>query len=169
MPRTVTLHQLPATNYKAYLFALIFIAGNILLPQLVHIIPNGGLIFLPIYFFTLIAAYKYGIYAGILTALCSPLANHLLFGMPPTGMLPIIIIKSVLLSVAASFAALYFNKVSIPVLLFTVFSYQFSGTLIEWVMVRDFSIAVSDFSTGFPGMLLQVLGGYIILKAIARY
>ena len=60
--------------------------GNIVLPQLCHLVPQG-LILLPIYFFTLIGAYKYGWQVGLLTAVLSPLANHLLFGMPPAPML----------------------------------------------------------------------------------
>ena len=41
-------------NYRTYLAAAAFVCGNILVPQLCHLIPNGGLIFLPIYFFTLV-------------------------------------------------------------------------------------------------------------------
>ncbi|NMB06126.1 MAG: ECF transporter S component, partial [Bacteroidales bacterium] len=85
MSTTTQLYSYSLSNSKTYLFAAIFIIGNLLLPQLAHLIPQGGFIFLPIYFFTLIAAYKYGIHVGILTALLSPLANHLIFGMPPAA------------------------------------------------------------------------------------
>ena len=105
MATTVKLHSLTLSNTKTYLFATIFVIGNLLLPQLAHLVPQGGLILLPIYFFTLIAAYKYGIHVGLLTAVLSPLANNLLFGMPPSAMLPAIIIKSVILAVAAAAAA----------------------------------------------------------------
>lgn len=83
MSTTVKLYSLPLTNVKTFLLALLFIVGNILFPQLAHLLPQGGLIFLPIYFFTLVGAYKYGIHVGLLTAVLSPLVNHLLFGMPP--------------------------------------------------------------------------------------
>ena len=85
--------NLSFTNYRTYLFGAAFVAGNLLLPQLCHLMPNGGLIWLPIYFFTLIAAYKFGLKIGLFTAALSPLVNYLLFGMPPLGMLPIILIK----------------------------------------------------------------------------
>ena len=78
---TVRLHSLTLADAKTYLFATLFVLGNIVLPQLAHLVPQGGFIFLPIYFFTLIAAYKYGIHVGMLTAIMSPIANHLLFGM----------------------------------------------------------------------------------------
>ncbi|MCE1156963.1 MAG: ECF transporter S component, partial [Bacteroidales bacterium] len=92
MATTAKLYSLHLSNTKTYLFATVFVTGNLLLPQLAHLVPQGGLILLPIYFFTLIAAYKYGIHVGLLTAVLSPLANNLLFGMPPSAMLPAIII-----------------------------------------------------------------------------
>ena len=78
-------------SYRTYLAAGIFILGNIAVPQLCHLIPNGGLMFLPIYFFTLIGAYKCGWKVGILTAVLSPLVNCALFGMPPVASLPAIL------------------------------------------------------------------------------
>ena len=97
---SIAFYQRPLSfaNYRTYSFAVIFVIGNLLLPQLAHLIPNGGLIFLPIYFFTLIAGYKFGIKVGLLTAVLSPLVNNLLFGMPPAFVLPAILIKSCLLS-----------------------------------------------------------------------
>ena len=168
MSTTVKLHSLNLSNTKTYLFATIFIVGNLLLPQLAHLVPQGGLIFLPIYFFTLIAAYKYGIHVGLLTAILSPLANHLLFGMPPAAVLPAIMIKSVILAIAAAMAAKYFGKVSLIGILLTILAYQLIGTGIEWAMTQNFVIAVQDFRLGVPGMLVQLFGGYLLLKAIAK-
>ena len=66
MEKTTNLYSLTLKEYKSYLFATLFVAGNIALPQLCHLIPNGGLIILPIYFFTLVAAYKFGWRVGIM-------------------------------------------------------------------------------------------------------
>lgn len=82
METSAKLYSLPFGNVKTYLFVLLFVAGNIALPQLCHLVPAGGPTLLPIYFFTLIAAYKYGFKVGLLTALLSPVINHLLFAMP---------------------------------------------------------------------------------------
>lgn len=57
METSAKLYSLPFGNVKTYLFALLFVAGNIALPQLCHLVPAGGPTLLPIYFFTLIAAY----------------------------------------------------------------------------------------------------------------
>lgn len=82
METSAKLYSLSFSNVKTYLFAFLFVAGNIALPQLCHLVPMGGPTLLPIYFFTLIAAYKFGFRVGLLTALLSPVINHLLFGMP---------------------------------------------------------------------------------------
>ena len=66
-----TAVKLYSTGYreaKTYLAAALFVAGNIVLPQICHLVPQGGLRWLPIYFFTLVGAYKYGWRVGLLTA-----------------------------------------------------------------------------------------------------
>ncbi|MDO9153660.1 MAG: ECF transporter S component, partial [Paludibacter sp.] len=80
MSTTAKLYSYDYRTAKTYMFATAFIAGNLLLPQLTHLVPNGGPMLLPIYFFTLIAAYKYGVHVGLLTAVLSPVINSLLFG-----------------------------------------------------------------------------------------
>jgi hypothetical protein len=126
------------------------------------------LTFLPIYFFTLIAAYKYGLGVGLLTALLSPVVNHLIFGMPPLAVLPIILIKSSLLAIAAAMIAQRTQVVSMLNLLLVVLLYQVVGTAFEWMIVGDFWVAVQDFRIGLPGMLIQVVGGYFVLKSMAK-
>lgn len=117
METSAKLYSLPFGNVKTYLFALLFVAGNIALPQLCHLVPAGGPTLLPIYFFTLIAAYKYGFKVGLLTALLSPVINHLLFAMPAAAVLPAILIKSGLLAGTAALAARYAKNISLLALL----------------------------------------------------
>jgi hypothetical protein len=168
METTVKLYSLTYKEVKTYLFALLFIVGNIALPQICHLVPGGGLTWLPIYFFTLIAAYKYGLRVGLLTAILSPLLNSALFGMPPVEVLPAILIKSTLLAGAAAYAAHRLGKISFLGIAAAVLAYQVVGTLIEWAVVKDFFVAVQDFRIGIPGMLVQIFGGYALLKAIAK-
>lgn len=165
---TLRLYSLDYSNVKTYMVAALFILGNIVLPQLVHLIPQGGLIWLPIYLFTLIGAYKYGWKVGLLIALASPLINSFFFGMPPVHGLPAILLKSVLLAVFAGLAANRFNKASLWLLVAVVLSYQTIGTLGEWIMKGDFYLAVQDFRIGVPGMLLQIFGGWAIINYLIR-
>ena len=162
MGTSAKLYSLNYSNVKTYLFALLFIAGNIALPQLCHLIPYGGPTLLPIYFFTLIAGYKYGFRVGLLTAILSPV-------MPSEATLPVMLIKSTLLAGASAFAARMLKSVSLLGVLGVVLFYQIIGIAFEWAILGNFYVAVQDFRIGIPGMLIQWFGGYALLKAIAKF
>lgn len=164
---TLKLYAPTCLQAKAYGFAALFVCGNVALPQLFHLFPQGGATWLPIYFFTLLGAYKWGWQVGALTALLSPVVNHFLFGMPPLAVLPAILTKSVLLAVAASCVARRSRSVSMPLLVLVVLLYQSVGTLAEWAYTGSLHLALQDFRLGIPGMLLQVFGGYGLLRLIA--
>jgi len=88
--------------------------------------------------------------------------------MPPEAVLPAIIIKSTLLAVAAALAAKHFGKVSLLGILLSILAYQIIGTGIEWGMTQNLTVALQDFRLGLPGMLIQLIGGYLVLKALAK-
>ena len=134
---SVKLYSLRYDEAKTYIAAALFVVGNMVLPQLCHIVPNGGRMLLPIYFFTLVAAYKYGWRAGLLTAVASPVVNSLLFGMPMAVALPAILLKSALLAVIAGVVAAHFRKASLWMLAVVVLGYQAVGTLGEWDIVGN--------------------------------
>lgn len=161
---TISLYQLGYSELRTYLMAALFVVGNIALPQLCHLVPQGGLIFLPIYFFTLFGAYKYGYAVGLITAVFSPIVNNLLFGMPPAPMLAPILTKSILLALAAAFVAQRFRKATIPCIALAVVAYQAVGSLVEWAITGSLTAALQDVRLGLPGMLLQVFGVWALLK-----
>ena len=168
MQTSLSLYSLKYRDAKTYLLASLFVIGNILLPQLCHLIPNGGTTWLPIYFFTLIGAYKYGWRVGLITAIASPLINSGLFGMPAAAALPAIMLKSTLLAIIAGVIAAKFKKATLLLLTVTVLGYQLTGTLGEWIIKGDLYAAIQDFRIGLPGMLLQILGGWLLLTHLLR-
>ena len=145
---SVKLYSLEYSEAKTYLAAALFLAGNIVLPQLFHTIRLGGPTWLPIYFFTLVGAYKYG--------------------WPAAAALPAIVLKSVLLAGAAGYAAARFRRASLALLAAVVLFYQAAGTLGEWALAGSFHTAVQDFRIGLPGMLLQIFGGWAFINFIIR-
>lgn len=165
MQKEIRVYSLPFAAMKTYLVALLFVVGNVLLPQLCHLLPKGGMIFLPIYFFTLIGAYKFGWRVGVLTALFSPLVNSALFGMPAVALLPVILVKSVLLALFAAWVASRLHARNLLLqLLLVVISYQLLGGLFEWAWTGSIASALQDWRLGIPGMCLQVIGGYLFVK-----
>lgn len=160
------LYSLPYREAKTYWVASLFVAGNVVLPQLCHLIPQGGVMWLPIYFFTLIGAYKYGWRVGVLTAVLSPLVNSALFGMPAVAVLPAILLKSCVLALVAGFVAAKFRRASLLLLAAVVLAYQIIGGLGEWAMTGSWQVAMQDFRIGVPGMLVQIFGGYLFINRL---
>lgn len=156
-------------EYKTYILSLGLIAGSILFPYLLHHFYLAGEIFLPIYFFVLIGAYKFGWKVGAITGIFSPLISFALTGMPMPAILPSVIIKGILLALAASFFARKNTKLSILTILLTVFSYQLVGSLIVYLLTHNLALSTADVVLGYPGLLLEIIGGYIILRFISGY
>lgn len=50
---TLNLYALDYRDMRTYMVAMLFILGNMVLPQLCHLIPQGGITWLPIYFLLL--------------------------------------------------------------------------------------------------------------------
>ncbi|MDE6265885.1 MAG: ECF transporter S component [Muribaculaceae bacterium] len=161
--------QLSSYSFKSvrtYLLATLFIIGNLLLPQMLHLLPQGGRVWLPIYFFTLVGAYRYGWKVGVLTAVASPVLNSILFGMPASSALPLIIIKSVALAVTAGLVSAHFKRVSLVLILLVIVVYQGIGLIAEWILSGEFSVALTSILTSVPGLLVQLLGGYLVLRRL---
>ena len=165
---SIKLYALNFSQAKTFFAAALFILGNIALPQLCHLVPQGGMILLPIYFFTLIGAYKYGWKVGLLTAVLSPIINHLLFGMPAAAMLAPILVKSTILAVTAGYVAQNFQKTTITLLALVVLAYQIAGGMFEWAWTGSLVAALQDFRLGLAGMALQIFGGYAFTKYLIR-
>ena len=143
---------------------LLFIAANIGLPHLFHMIPDGGIMFLPIYFFTAVAAVLYGRNMGIITAIMSPTMGYFIFGAPRLTMIPDMILKGVLLSVVITFFLAKCRKtrnryMSIPIGVITAWAVAGIMELPFWEM----HFAFLDFFTGIPGLCFMTIGGWIAL------
>lgn len=148
---------------RFYLWVAAFTAGNLVFPALVHTLPQGGLVFLPIYFFTLVAGYRFGLFAGLATALLSPLVNNLLTGMPPVAMLDVIVVKSVLLAVAAALLGRYSKQISLGGLVLVILAYQGLGGVYEMVKAGSVQAGLGDWMLGWPGLVVQLVVGGLIL------
>ena len=151
---------------KTYLWATVFVACNLVLPQLFHLIPQGGFIFAPLSLVILAGSYKLGWRVGLLAAVVSPLLNHVLTGMPAWGVLSVMMLKLVLLALIAGFTAQHFKKVTLPLIVAVVMAAELLGGLGELALTGGIAATLQDFTLGWPGLLLQVVGTYLICKYI---
>lgn len=164
MEASVKLYSLSYSELRTYLMAAIFVACNIALPQLCHLIPQGGIILAPLSLVILAGSYKLGWKVGLLAAVTSPLVNYLIFGQPAGGVLQLMMIKLILLALAAGLTAQYFKKVNLLLLVGVVLVSELVGGLFELALTGGISATVADFTLGWPGLLLQIIGTYVILK-----
>ena len=164
MEASVRLYALNYDEVKTYLWAAIFVVCNLVLPQVFHLIPQGGIIFSPLSLVILVGAYKFGWKTGLLAALASPLVNHLLTGMPAWEVLPVMTMKLAVLALVAGLTAQHFKTISLPLLLGVILVTKAIEALGELVMTGGIAATIADFTIGWPGLLLQIVGGYLVIR-----
>ncbi len=164
MTTNAKLYTLNYDEAKTYLWAAVFVVCNLVLPQVFHLIPQGGIIFAPLSLVILAGAYKLGWRVGLLAALISPLVNHLLTGMPAWGVLPVMTFKLSVLALIAGFTAQYFKKTSLPLLIGVALVSLLIGGLGELALTGGIAATTQDLTIGWPGLLLQVIGAYLVCK-----
>ena len=166
MEANVRLYALNYDEVKTYLWATVFVACNLVLPQVFHLIPQGGVIFSPLSLVILAGAYKFGWKTGLLAALASPLVNHLITGMPAWEVMPVMTLKLAVLALVAGLAAQRFKTVSLPILVGVVLVSMAIGALGEFILTGGIAATIADVTIGWPGLLLQVIGTWLIVKYV---
>jgi hypothetical protein len=154
-------------NARLYLASAALVLGNLLLPWALHRIPDAGRTFLPILFFTLIAGWRFGAKAGLLTGVLSPLANHLLTGMPPAPILQSLMLQSAVLGLLAAGIASRSRKLTLPLLALVVLLHQ-ALILLPTLFQAGLRPGLATFELRLPGILLQILGGFTLLWCLGR-
>jgi len=164
METNARLYTLNFDEVKTYLWATVFVVCNMVLPQVFHLIPQGGIMFAPLSLVILAGAYKLGWKTGLLAAVASPLVNNLVFGMPAWGVLQVMMLKLVVLALVAGLTAQYFRSVTLPLLVGVVLASEVIGGFGELLLTGGINATIQDFTIGWPGLLLQVIGTYLIIK-----
>jgi glucose-6-phosphate-specific signal transduction histidine kinase len=165
---TAKLYTLNYDEAKTYMWAAIFIVCNLALPQVFHLIPQGGIIFSPLSLVIMAGAYKFGWKTGLFAALLSPSVNHLITGMPATEVLPVMTMKLAVLALVAGLAAQRFKSVNLPLLIGVVLITKAIECLGEFVLTGGIAATIADFTIGWPGLILQILGTWLIIKYLHR-
>lgn len=168
MEASVKLYTLNFDEARTYLWAALFVVSGMVLPQVFHLIPQGGIIFAPLSLVILAGAYKFGWKTGLMAAVATPLVNNLVFGLPVWGVLQVMMVKLVILALVAGLTAQWFNKVTLPLLIGVVLASEALGALAELLLTGGIAATIQDFTVGWPGLLLQVFCTYLIIHGLAR-
>lgn len=166
MEASVRLYALNYDEVKTYLWAAVFVACNMVLPPLFHLIPQGGVIFSPLSLVILAGAYKFGWKAGLLAAVLSPMTNHIITGMPAMGVLEVMTMKLAVLAMVAGLVAQRFKSVSLALLVGVVLASKALGGFGELLLTGGIDATMADFIIGWPGLILQVVGAWLFVKYV---
>ena len=166
-PSTAIQRPYSLGDVRLYLVTAAMVLGNLALPYAVHRVPGGGRMLMPILFFTLIAGWRYGLKAAVLTAALPPLANHLLTGMPPAVALRGLVLQSLVLGVLAALAGLRGLRPTLAGLALVVGIHQ-ALVLAPAFLDSGAAAALAELRLHAPGILLQVLGGWAMLQLMLR-
>ena len=79
-------------------------------------------------------------------------------------MLPLMTLKLAALALLAGLAAQHFKRVSLPLIVGVVLVAELFGALAELLLTGGIASTVQDFSVGYPGLLLQVAGTWLVCK-----
>jgi hypothetical protein len=78
--------------------------------------------------------------------------------------MPVMAMKLAVLAIVAGLAAQHFKTVSLPILIGVILVSKAIGCLGELAITGGIDATIADFTIGWPGLLLQVFGAWLILK-----
>ena len=154
-------------NTRKLILTAMFIAIGVVLPQAFHMIPNAGSILLPMHIPVLLSGYVVGPFYGLLCGFFTPLLSHILFAMPPSMVLPSMLVE---LSVYGLMSGLLYQKVKMDnhllknylVLIGSMLCGRLSYGIMNALFFRagNFSFAAwtsAAFVTALPGIVIQLI------------
>ena len=160
------MYSLAFNETRTYLWSAVFVLSNLLLPQVCHLIPQGGIVLAPLSFVIMAGTYHFGWKPALLAAVLSPLVNHYATGMPAWGVLQVMTVKLIILALVAGLAAQHFRKATLPILAGVVVVAEVLGGLGELALTGGIAATIADFTIGWLGLILQILGTYFLCKKV---
>ena len=119
----------------------------------------------PLSLVIMVGAYKFGWKPALIAAALSPLVNHYATGMPAWGILQVMTVKLIILALVAGLAAQYYRKATLLILVGVVLMAELLGGLGELALTGGIAATIADFAIGWPGLILQVAGTYLLVKS----
>ncbi|GHU99910.1 hypothetical protein FACS1894159_04690 [Bacteroidia bacterium] len=153
-----------ALELRTWLYAALLIAANVALPQLFHLAGLGGAVFVPILFFTLLAAVRYGAACAATVAVLSPLVSFALVGMPAAATLWTLMIKGVAMAAVAGLLIRPGYAVRLWQVAVVAAAAQVVGMAFQIAILGTFAPAWAAVTTALPGIALQIAAVWAICR-----
>ena len=149
------------SDFRLYAYVGLFIALDVSVPWICHIIhPLAGPMFLPMFFFILLAGVLFGWRAGILVGRLTPLISYGIAGMPSPQVLPRIITEATFYGLAAGILHGHFKFGVLPSIIGAIAIGRLAA-LAELTLILGGShsviLAWQTAKLGWPGIVLQLL------------
>ena len=80
--------------------------------------------------------------------------------------MPVMTWKLAVLALVAGLAAQRFKMVSLPLLIGVILVSKALGAIGELAITGGIAATIADFTIGWPGLLLQIFGAWLILKYV---
>lgn len=156
------IYDLKFTSVKLYAIVAVFVALDVAIPWAFHIIhPMAGPIFLPMFFFILLAGLLFGWRAGVLVGVLTPLVSHSMCGMPVAAIMPRVLVEGTMYGLAAgllheklglrvfwaTLGAVILGRLATVLFMFIIYAGAINPAAIVWKAVK----------IGWPGIMAQVV------------
>jgi len=154
----------------------LLIALGVVLPIMFHGVANAGRIFLPMHIPVLLAGLVCGLPLGLISGLLTPLLSHFLTGMPPSPILPSMMIELAVYGAAAAILIRFIRtKDTYANIHISLLGAMIAGRIAFGLMntlifnVGNYSMQIwmtSAFVTALPGIVIQIVLIPIIVIAL---
>lgn len=168
------------SSTRRLVMAALCVALGVVLPQLLHAVPNAGNVLLPMHIPVLLCGLTCGWAYGLGCGLLAPLLSHLVTGMPPAAVLPGMLCELAVYGLIAGLAAKYIHTGKraldiyvqlIAAMLIGRVVYGIVNALIFRAGAYSMEIFLTAaFVTALPGIILQLvlLPGLILILEKAK-
>ena len=171
------------TDIRSYIFTLVFVFLDVLVPWIYHQFHLAGPTFLPMHIFVLLAGLLFGWRAGLIIGFLTPLASYAISGMPVLQILPQIVVELSAYGLVAGILREKFNLRAI----WSLIGAMISGRLALYLAVLSIYLIVGEMYSplgleanplivvwsvikqGWPGIVSQLVSIPIVIWLVGKF
>ena len=165
------------SHVKSIVFTAVCAALCVVVPMAFHAIPNAGVVFLPMHIPVLLCGLACGWPYGLICGLIGPLLSSLITGMPPTAMLPSMMVECATYGLVAGLMMRYVRTrcatVDLYISLITAMVLGrvvagFAKSLIFSPGTAPFAWVTTSLVTGIPGIVIQLILIPLVIASLTK-